>query len=555
MKKILAIVLALACVLSLCACGGAASQSGSTSQGSSNKGSEGKVTLKIGLPTSAMVLDHKENALTKWVEEQCNVNLIFEEYAGGSDVATQISTAIAARQELPDILYGVMLGESAVSRYGKDGYLLDLSDYYADKEGVAKNFWSRIDTELTTTEREIVLRKITDAETGAIYGVPAVETSLIDSMRFQMWINKEWLDYLKLDIPTNNEELYTVLKAFKEKDPNQNGKADEIPLFGSQAGGLCSNVIDWLINLFIYYNPNRKWNIDENGTIYPVYTTDEYREALKFINKLYKEQILTQLAWTTTSSEMKQIITPANGTALVGVFAGHLSVHTTRDNEVMYQYVPMQTWGYAVRNDLACHVNTFITEDCEYPDKAFEVLMTLWSKEGSMRVRYGEYGVNWDYPDEGAVSELGLPAAYKLHWDPLNGQTTAKWSFIASAFNTAAEGETAQMSDQMTEWQIKKAALHAESVELFQWVEENRNNPDEMCPLLTFTEDEKEETSVERTNVDNRASKAQAEFCTGTLNPNSDADWNAYLKQLNELGLEIYQEYMQKGYDRGGVTN
>ena len=51
--------------------------------------------------------------------------------------------------------------------------------------------------------------------------------------------------------------------------------------------------------------------------------------------------------------------------------------------------------------------------------------------------------------------------------------------------------------------------------------------------------------------MDNRASKAQAEFCTGTLNPNSDADWNAYLKQLNELGLEIYQEYMQTGYDRG----
>jgi putative aldouronate transport system substrate-binding protein len=35
---------------------------------------------------------------------------------------------------------------------------------------------------------------------------------------------------LGLPEPTTTTEFYNTLKAFKEKDPNGNGKADEIPL-------------------------------------------------------------------------------------------------------------------------------------------------------------------------------------------------------------------------------------------------------------------------------------------------------------------------------------
>ena len=101
MKKILAIILALACVLSLCACGA----SGKGSSTDSGKTADGKVKLSIGIPTNALILDHDKNALTNWIEKECNVELTFIEYAGGTDVATQINTTVAARQELPDILF------------------------------------------------------------------------------------------------------------------------------------------------------------------------------------------------------------------------------------------------------------------------------------------------------------------------------------------------------------------------------------------------------------------------------------------------------------------
>ena len=550
MKKFFALFLALVMVLGLCACGGGQENVGPQGpEGNSGAAAGEKVKFSIGIPTNAMVLDHENNALTRWIEEKCNVDLSFIEYAGGTDVATQISTTIAARQELPDILFGISLSDSMITRYGKDGYIRDLSEYYAEKDGASKIFWDRVTNELSEYDRDLVLRKIQDPTTGAIYGVPVVETSLIDKMQFQPWINQEWLDKLNLKMPTNTEELVTVLKAFRDNDPNGNGIKDEIPLFGSTSA-LGADVIDWLINMFVFYREGRPWLIDENDKLSPVFTSDKYREALKFIKMLQDEKLLSQLVWTATGNEMKGITTPSTGVALCGIFVGHLNGSVQRGNDVLKQYVPLPNWGYAIRNDATCNMSTFITESCDNPDRAFEMLMTLWSWDGSMRVRYGEKDVNWTLPDAGAKSDIGLDATYKLLNDPLGQQTTAKWSKIASTLNVYAEGETAQVSEDTDDFIKLRSAMHAESYALFEKAEQE-NNPKKVCPLLITTDEEKELTSMERTNTGDRYKKAQAEFCTGVMDPNKDSDWNAYLKELDSLGLPVWLELVQTAYDRG----
>ena len=545
MKKFLAIVLALACVLGLCACGGNTGDGGSA--GGNKADPEGKVTLSIGLPTNALVLDHDNNALTKWVEETCNVELKFVEYAGGTDVATQISTTIAARQELPDILYGISLGDSTITRYGKDGYLIDLSKYYEDKEGASKTFWDRMANELSEYDQDAVLREIVNPETGAIYTVPTVETSLTDPMQWQAWINQKWLDKLGLKAPTNNDELVEVLKAFRDKDPNGNGQKDEIPLFGSQRGDN-SKPIDWLINLFCYYNVDKQHNVGKDGKLYPVYTTEEYRNALKFISMLYKEKLLTSMAWTASGQEMKTITTPASGTAMCGIFLGHLTGTVTPGSEVLYEYVPMQTWGNVIRNDSSINKATFITESCQNPDKAFEVLMTLWSWDGSMRIRYGEKGVNWTEPDEGAISDMGLECTFKLLRDPISEQSTAKWAKIASTLNNYAELETAQVTEQTDKWYATRTSMAAASYKLFAEREAGMDLSIK-CPTLILTEEEKERISTYSTNVSDRRAKAQTEFCSGVLDP--DKDWDKYVKELEDLGMNTVLELYQTVYDRG----
>ena len=505
----------------------------------------GPVKLTIGIPASATVLDYDNNALTKWIEEECNVNLNIILYSGGSDVSTQIATTIAAGQDLPDILYGINLGERVVSRYGENGYLADLKTYFADSTGASKTFWTRMNQELSAEDRKTVINKITEPGSGAIYGVPYVEKNPITSIQSQAWINQAWLDRLGLEMPTNLGELYEVLKAFKTKDPNGNGIADEIPVFGSQlVNG--SKPIDWLMNMFCYYNAQTPYTVGRDGKLTPVYTTDSYREGLKFISQLYKEGILSGILWTAGSSELKIISTPASGTAICGIFFGNLSTATTKDSSVLYEYASLPYFGNAMFSDITCNMNTFITGDCDNVDKAFEVLMKLWSLDGSLRVRYGEYGVNWTNADAGATSEIGQKATFKLLNDPLQQQNTAHWRNVAS---TLLVNETAQVSANGTEWELYKRQLNNSLYTHYNAAQAWQDNT-LRCPALKFTEDEQEDIEVENMDVSSYWTRSRDDFCMGRLDPYNDKDWSDYLQQLNELGLQKVLSTAQTAYNR-----
>lgn len=550
MKKFLAIVLTLAIVLGLCACGGG-SEGGTTDKG----GVDGQVTIKIGLATNAKVMSYTDNALTKWLEEQTGYKIEFVEYSGGTDVATQISSTVAARQELPDILWGIGLNESAVSTYGKEGYFVDLTPYYEDKEGASATFWERLETDLTELQQETVIRKITDADTEKIYSVPCIETSLVDKINYMVWINTEWLDALSLEKPTNTQELYDVLVAFRDKDPNGNGLQDEIPLFGAEKSG-AAQAINWLINMYLYYDESHRWqDYNGDGQLEFVYTQEEYREALQFVNKLYKEKLLTSMIYTATSNEMKTITTPASGTAICGIFVGHLTIATTFGSEVMYEYEPLELWGCAVESDMSVSPNTFITETAEKKgivDQCFKLLMTMFSKEGSFRIRYGEKGVNWVEPSsEEAVSDYGLKADYKLLDDPFTQQTTAMWGKVGSTLNHYAEGETAEISADIDQWTATKSKMHAEFRRIFDEAAA-KNNPTNLCPTLVGTTEEQEDIDMTRTNVQAYVASAEKDFVCGTngMDINDDSDWSAFLKELENLGLADYQKYVQTIYDR-----
>ena len=552
MKKIIAMMLALIMALSVCvACGGNGGAAAGN-QGGTSGDAEGTVKLSVGLGTKATVLSYEENALTYWVEEQVGVDLSFIPYSGGTDIGTQISTTVAAQQPLPDVLFGISLGEEVYRGYGKDGYFIDLTPYFEDKEGASKVFWTRLEENFTEAEIDDVIRKITDPDTGKIYGVPTMDTTMIDVMDYQMWINTEWLDYLKLDMPTDIDSLYKVLKAFKTGDPNQNGKADEIPLYGGQDAGLGADVVNWIVNMYLYFNDAKNFAIDEDGQVYAPFITNEYREAMKFLYKLIDEDLMLDSVFNTKMTEMPMITTPASGTAIVGIFAGHLTIHADYHSDVLKQYKSLPLWSNALFNDHRCGVNNFITSDCANPDKAFEMMMTLWSEEGSRRVRYGEYGVNWTDPDEGAVSDMGLPAEYKLIRDPLVEQNTCLWSGASCTLCVWAELETAQLVHELSPGEALKQKMHAESYANYKAASE-KYNPEAkyICPTLVLTEEEKEDTKAQRTACSDYYRKSRTDFATGELNPNSDADWKKYVDTLWDLGLQDWLDVAQVAYDRG----
>lgn len=62
------------------------------------------------------------------------------------------------------------------------------------------------------------------------------QTSFENDAEGIMFINKEWLDNVGMEAPTNIDEFYEVMKAFRDQDANGNGDAsDEIPFEPSQS--------------------------------------------------------------------------------------------------------------------------------------------------------------------------------------------------------------------------------------------------------------------------------------------------------------------------------
>ena len=544
MKKWIALLLCLATLVTLLAGCGKKEETVSDQPGATTSGDAAAdgVTITIGLPRSALVTDYDNNAFTNWLEEQTGYNIQFQYFqASTSDAKTQLSTMMVSGEKLPDILYNFQLSDDLIKEYGDDGYFLDLRDYYADKEGVSRVFWERLQ-EIPEEEQVTNVRRMTDVENGAMYSLPCIQTSDIDTMDYQMWINQTWLDELGLQAPTDPDELYEVLKAFKQRDP------DCVPLAGIE-NSMGGDVINWIVNMFTYCDDTRRWNVDETGKLYMPYTTDDYRQALIYMHKLVQEGLMTPLCWTIKIQEMQALTSPADNDPMVGIFAGHLTLHVTPGSEVLYNYKPLDLFGNAVINENINRRSTFITTDCENPDAAFALAMALYSKEAGWRLRYGEQGVNWDYADAGTESYLGKPAEIKILDDPFAKLNSCLWGDMAASLLTDAEGESAEKVEGTDAWADYKNTIVAEQVANYHAAAE-ANNPKTLCPPLIQTTQEKDEILQIKSDVLTIINKCRAQFANGELDPNDDAAWNDYLAQLDTLGLAQYQAQSQAIYDR-----
>lgn len=112
------------------------------------------------------------------------------------------------------------------------------------------------------------------------------------------YIRKDWLDKLKLKIPTTYAELYEVMKAFTFKDPDGNGKADTIGYTLSMK--VPTDEIDYY-NRLIMQNANFYF-IKKGSKWVDGFSEPEFKGALERFKKLYQEKIIDQEIFTNTTS-------------------------------------------------------------------------------------------------------------------------------------------------------------------------------------------------------------------------------------------------------------
>ena len=153
------------------------------------------------------------------------------------------------------------------------------------------DYFAQQDTNLEAVAEEVGTDFLAAISTpdGGIYGYPIYYPEANNMTKYRAWMNQTWLDNLGLEQPTTPDELYEVLKAFKEQDANGNGDPnDEIPMLGC-AAGWSTDPTPFLISAFVYWDDDLMLNIDEDGQISPAYVSEKYREGLAFMKKLVDE--------------------------------------------------------------------------------------------------------------------------------------------------------------------------------------------------------------------------------------------------------------------------
>jgi putative aldouronate transport system substrate-binding protein len=321
-KKVLVSMLAAAMLLMLALAGcssnngdnGNSPSSNSTNQaGGNHAGAEDaaevafpldqQVTLKmVGIPHQNVKKDYNEMSLFKQLEEQTKVRIDWELIP--SDAAVEKMNLIFATNDLPDAFFGPDTTSAVTQDVTRQLIPLnDLIDQYAP------NFKAIMEADPT-------LAALITKEDGNIYHLPMMEESPPPTLSDGVFINKKWLDELGLAVPTTIDEFYNVLKAFKEKDPNKNGNADEIPI--SFIPNHHIQGPESLAAMFGKRLPghNTKKMIVDDGEIVFAPMLEENKDFYVWINKLYKEGLIDKEIFTHDANVYRAKVQNGN----VGIF-------------------------------------------------------------------------------------------------------------------------------------------------------------------------------------------------------------------------------------------
>ena len=346
-------------------------------------------------------------------------------------------------------------------------------------------------------------------------------------------INMKWLENLNLEVPTTIEELEAVLLAFKEQDANGNGDPnDEIPFTSIKLN-------EDFFTPFGINDPNgTHYIINKDGSVSFLFTTEAYKEGIKWAHKLYTEgvidnEIFTQdqvlrdakcddpevsrvgfaYAWSYDAIFKRWM----NEYAVIAPLAGPDGV----------RYAHGDPNGVSsIKSNQLC-----ITKKCENPELVLQWADKFYTGEASIQNFWGGLG---------EVITANADGTYTLN-NPPEGVSADSWYWDRSLRDFGPKYSSLEFDKKIildpTQGDGLKVAMDEKTA---QYV-----TP--CFPELKFTIEEYDELSFIKTDIENYLNTTRAKWVTeGGI----DEEWDAYIAQLNTMGLETMNELYFSAYAR-----
>lgn len=336
--------------------------------------------------------DWNTNGFFVRMQERTGLTFTFDQYTSLEKWQEAKNAMFAPDGELPDVLFKAALTTPELIRYSDSGQLIDLGPLLEEN---APNLWALL-------EAHPDWREAITLPSGKIAALPAIQELAPQNA---MWINQTWLERLGLEAPTDWESLREVLTAFRDRDPNGNGKRDEIPFaflgpwelkFFSHAWGVAAS--DYNIYL------------DEAGQVHYWPAEERFWEMALALREFYQDGLLDPDGFITADALRR--ITDEDAEAVYGVFFAPTPVNLVPyDMSVDYALLePLVFEEKQIYRDLCGEVTrgTFaITSACEDPAALLAWVDVLYTEEGAIAALAGTEGEDYVVGEDGSWTWKG----------------------------------------------------------------------------------------------------------------------------------------------------
>ncbi|NHN29999.1 extracellular solute-binding protein [Paenibacillus agricola] len=272
--SVLAAILALSAVLA--GCGGATSTQPQATTGTGTGQTDGKAEAPLEVNIMTILLTPSpaadDNPIKKAIEKATNSKMKIQ-WVSGNNYADKLNVTLASG-DIPEM---ILINDPFTSVFRNSvtqGAFWDVAPFIKD--------YPNLSSKISKTAWDL-----TKMQDGKNYGIPRPRPSEADSFFI---IRKDWLDNLGMKVPTTTDELYEVMKAFAEKDPDKNGKNDTIP-FASNVDPTAMGALAHIENSFT--GVNGKWKLLDGKIVHTSFLP-ETRKSLEYLTKAYKEKLLPE---------------------------------------------------------------------------------------------------------------------------------------------------------------------------------------------------------------------------------------------------------------------
>ncbi len=416
---------------------------------------EGDITLSIAMVQEAAVVANAKDLLDtpfgKAWQEQTGVTIEMIQLADSNAM-----NLLFASGELPDIIYYNMSSYTGgTDKAVKDGVILPINDYM--------EFAPDLQAALDSNED---WRRGNTTNSGDIVGFPFIRGDEYLKTSAGLMMRADWLEDLNMEVPNTPDEMYEVLKKFKEE------KGAEYPL------GLNLNwLYNFALNQGIFTSPFGLVTANfyvKDGEVHWGATEPEYKAVLEYFHKLYKEGLLDSNFATMDQNTVNANIMNGVSGAAIGSTGGGMGTYITtmQATDPTYDLVGVgslvakdgDTPMYTFYDNAITGMYAVITPACKNVEAAMKFLNWGYTEEGSLLMHFGIEGESYEMVDgEPVYTDLiqnnpnGLP---KQQAQALYCRTWTAFPFVQ---REAASKQSMQLDQQVAaleQWTNSDAARY-----------------------------------------------------------------------------------------------